>query len=87
MWIIAYDTTWEINSARIPNSNGAQLTGVPGLMARASRASRWDNVSWDQTVVDLGPTKRCHPFTFAGPEAEAAEGQVDGVAPSIHFRG
>lgn len=87
LWIVAYDTTWESNSARRPKTNGAQLTGVPGLMSRASRASRWDNVRWDQTVVDLGPTKRCHLFTFAGPDAEAAESRIDGVAPAIHFRG
>lgn len=87
LWIVAYDTTWESNSARDPEASGTQVTGAPGLMSRGSRPSRWDNVSWDQTTVNLGPTKHCHLFTFAGPAAEAAGSSIDDVAPAIRFRG
>lgn len=87
MWIVAYDTTWENDSGRTPSSSGAQATGAPGLMSRAPTPSRWANISWAQTLVDLGPTKRCQLFTFAGPAAHDAESSIDDVGPSIRFQG
>jgi hypothetical protein len=56
-------------------------------MSRAPTPSRWANISWAQTLVDLGPTKRCQLFTFAGPAAQDAESSIDGVGPSIRFQG
>lgn len=87
LWIVAYDTTWEADSARPPKFDGTQVAGAPGLMSRASRPSRWDNVTWAQTFVDVSPTKRCQLFTFAGPGAQAGETGIDKVAPSLRFQG
>lgn len=87
LWIIAYDTAWESDPAREPETHGVQLTGVPGLMARAPRPSRWDNVSWFHTTVQIGATKSCQFFTFAGPAASAAESRIDEVAPSLQIFG
>jgi hypothetical protein len=87
LWIVAYDTTWEHDSARTPSADGIELSGVPGLMARASSASRWPNVSWAQTLVDVGPTKRCHLFTFSGPSADSVERHIDEIAPVMRIQG
>lgn len=87
LWIVAYDTTWEADSARSPKSDGTQVAGAPGLMSRASRPSRWNNVSWAQTLVAVSSTKSCQLFTFAGPGAQAGEASIDKVAPSLRFQG
>lgn len=87
LWLVAYDTTWEQDSGRRPQNAGVQLTGVPGLMARTPRPSRWDGVNWFHTLVQLTATKRCQFFTFTGPAAASAESSIDELAPTVRLFG
>jgi hypothetical protein len=85
LWIVAYDMSWERDSSRRAQAEGVETRGVPGLMARAPRPSRWPNVTWFHTTVKLTATKRCQFFTFTGPAATAAERRIDELASDVRI--